>query len=222
MPDIKPFHYVKDVLGVEDILCPSAATPDVAVCSPMMASNNLDEFQSTVMGCTKCRLSQQRTNIVFGEGSAEAKLMFIGEGPGFEEDQQGRPFVGKAGQLLTKMIQAMGLKREAIYIANIVKCRPPENRNPFNDEIQSCIPYVKRQIELIKPEVIICLGSVATKALLNSTQSISRMRGVFVKYNNIPVMPTFHPAYLLRNEKMKKPAWEDLQQVMTHLGLPGK
>ena len=143
--------------------------------------------------------------------------MFIGEGPGYEEDKQGRPFVGRAGQLLTKMIEAMGLKREDVYIANIVKCRPPGNRNPFREEVASCISYLKKQIEIVSPEVIVCLGSVAATYLLNIDKQISKIRGEFLKYNGISVMPTFHPAYLLRNPGKKKEAWEDLKKVVNIL-----
>jgi DNA polymerase len=145
--------------------------------------------------------------------------MFIGEGPGYDEDMQGKPFVGKAGQLLTKMIIAMGLKREDVYIANIVKCRPPNNRNPLQEEIEPCINYLYRQIEIVNPKIIICLGSVASQALLKVETRISRLRGKFTNFKHIKVMPTFHPSYLLRNEKMKKPAWEDLQMVMKEMGL---
>jgi DNA polymerase len=145
--------------------------------------------------------------------------MFVGEGPGAEEDRQGRPFVGRAGQLLTKMIEAMGLKREEVYIANIVKCRPPDNRNPFREEATACIDYLKKQIELVSPKVIVCLGSVAATYLLNTEKQISKLRGEFVDFNGIKVMPTFHPAYLLRNPSKKKEAWEDLKKVINFLNL---
>jgi len=169
--------------------------------------------------CLRCILCKTRSNVVFGEGNDAADLMFVGEGPGAEEDRQGRPFVGRAGQLLTKMINAMNLERKDVYIANIVKCRPPENRNPFKEEIAKCIGYLYSQIDIVNPKVIVCLGSVAAQALLQTDKPISRLRGTFVDLNGINVMPTFHPAYLLRNPKMKRPAWEDLQAVMKILNL---
>ena len=167
--------------------------------------------------CKRCKLSEGRKNIVFGEGASDAALMFIGEGPGRDEDIQARPFVGDAGKLLTKLILKLGMKREDVYIANIVKCRPPYNRNPENDEIGVCRQFVEKQIEIIKPEVIVCLGKVAANALLRVATPISRMRGVFSEYNGIPVMPTFHPAYLLRNPKDKWLTWDDMQKVMEQL-----
>ena len=153
-------------------------------------------------------------NVVFGEGNPDAGIMFIGEGPGREEDIQARPFVGDAGKLLTNLIVKLGLKREDVYIANIVKCRPPYNRNPEEDEILTCIPFVKKQIDLIKPEIIVCLGRIAAHALLEVKIPISKMRGNFLSYNGIPVMPTFHPAYLLRNPKDKWLTWDDMQMVL--------
>lgn len=182
-------------------------------------SREMQNLLNKVSVCTECQLHKTRSNVVFGEGNTDARLMFIGEGPGAEEDRQGRPFVGRAGQLLTKMINAMGLEREDVFITNIVKCRPPQNRNPFKDEISTCIGYLHKQIEIIKPEVIISLGGVAAQTLLNTEKGISRLRGKFTELNGIKLMPTFHPAYLLRNPKMKRPAWEDLQEVMKILGL---
>lgn len=164
--------------------------------------------------CTRCRLSDSRRHIVFGEGSSEARLVFVGEGPGFDEDQCGRPFVGAAGQLLTKIIAAMNLTREAVYICNVVKCRPPGNRNPEMDEIRQCLPFLKRQLTAIRPRVICALGSVAARTLLETQSPISHLRGRFHDFNGIPVMPTFHPAYLLRNPEQKRAVWEDIQQIM--------
>ncbi|BAI80885.1 uracil-DNA glycosylase [Deferribacter desulfuricans SSM1] len=202
--------YLKEVFGIEEVL----------IKSDVKCNNELYDFYlNEVKDCNKCRLAKNRTNLVFGEGDPNAELMFVGEGPGAEEDKQGRPFVGRAGQLLTKMIEAMKLKREDVYIANIVKCRPPNNRAPLNDEIGACIPYLHKQIEIIKPKYIICLGSIAASALLNTTTAISKIRGSFREFKGIKVMPTFHPAYLLRNPKMKKLAWEDLQLVMKEMGL---
>ena len=180
--------------------------------------STLDEIAAAVRSCALCPLGASRTNPVPGEGNPNARLMFIGEGPGFDEDMQGRPFVGKAGALLDKMITAMQFTREEVYIANIVKCRPPDNRVPTPEEAQCCINYLKRQIELVRPEVIVLLGATAVKYLLNITNGISRMRGRWLSYENIPVMATFHPAFLLRQESAKRETWNDLQQVMARFG----
>ncbi len=174
----------------------------------------LGSLRAATGECRRCRLSEGRRNIVFGEGSPEAGLMFIGEGPGRDEDIQGRPFVGDAGKLLTKLIAKMGMKREEVYIANIIKCRPPLNRNPREDEIAACLPFVEKQIEIINPRVIVCLGKVSAHALLGTDIPISRLRGNFLQYRGIPVMPTFHPAYLLRNPKDKWLTWDDMQKVL--------
>lgn len=182
--------------------------------------NNRDALRllrEEIGDCRRCRLSEGRKNIVFGEGSPEADLMFIGEGPGREEDIQARPFVGDAGKLLTRMIMKLGLKREDVYIANIVKCRPPYNRNPENDEIAVCRSFVEKQIDIIKPKVIVCLGKVSANALLKVNIPISKLRGRFFQFNDIPVMPTFHPAYLLRNSKDKWLTWDDMQKVLEKL-----
>ncbi|UCD34100.1 MAG: uracil-DNA glycosylase [Nitrospiraceae bacterium] len=175
---------------------------------------SLVSLRDEIGDCRRCRLWQGRKNIVFGEGNSCAKLMFIGEGPGRDEDIQARPFVGSAGKLLTSLITKLGLKREDVYIANIVKCRPPGNRNPEVDEISTCIPFVEKQIDIISPQVIVCLGKISAQALLRSSIPISRMRGSFFHFRTIPVMPTFHPAYLLRNPKDKWLTWEDMQKVL--------
>lgn len=167
--------------------------------------------------CRLCRLCEKRTKIVFGVGDPGARLMFVGEGPGHDEDVQGIPFVGRAGQLLTDIIRAMGLTREQVYIANIVKCRPPENRTPEPDEIAACRGFIEKQIEIIAPEVIVCLGAVAVQALVSATGGITKMRGQLREYRGIPVMPTFHPAYLLRNPAAKKDVWQDMKKVMALL-----
>lgn len=182
-----------------------------------IAAMDWNQLRIATSRCRGCRLCETRTNVVFADGNEHAELMFIGEGPGADEDAQGVPFVGKAGQLLSKMIAAMQFKREEVYIANIVKCRPPGNRNPTDDEMASCLPYLLRQIELVRPKVIVLLGSVALKGLLNRS-GIMRMRGHWLDYRGIMVMPTFHPAYLLRYEAGKKDAWSDLQQVMKVFG----
>ena len=182
----------------------------------------LDEIDHHVKGCKECPLCQGRTNTVFGVGDPSARLMFVGEGPGYDEDRQGEPFVGKAGKLLDRMIAAMGLRRDQVYIANIVKCRPPGNRNPEPTESLKCLPYLREQIDIIKPEIICTLGNTPTRQLLQSTQSITRIRGTMLKYGDIPALPTFHPAYLLRNSAHKRLAWEDLQKIMQFLGLKTK
>jgi uracil-DNA glycosylase family 4 len=178
-------------------------------------------WKNEVDGCTKCKLAEcGRTNIVFGQGNPDADLMFIGEGPGRDEDLQGLPFVGRAGKLLNDIIKAMGMKREDVYIANIVKCRPPNNRNPESDEVKSCIPYLHRQIELIEPKVICSLGSISAHTLLEENTPISKMRGNWYEYRGVPLMPTFHPAYLLRNynKETRAKVWEDMQKIMARLG----
>lgn len=169
--------------------------------------------------CTRCKLHKARHTIVFGDGSANAKLVFIGEGPGADEDAQGLPFVGRAGKLLTQMIEAMGLQRKEVYICNVVKCRPPENRTPEPDEVAACSPYLLRQVDVINPKVIVCLGAVAAKTLLNTTRGISSFRGEWLEWRGRKLMATYHPAYLLRNPPAKAGVWKDLQKVMAELGL---
>ena len=177
----------------------------------------LKSLRNDIGDCHRCTLSEHRNNIVFGEGNPDAKLMFIGEGPGRDEDIQARPFVGDAGKLLAKLISKMGFKREEVYIANIVKCRPPSNRDPENDEITACRPYVEKQIEIINPKAIVSLGRIAAQSLLRSKTPISKLRGSFYDFQDIPVMPTFHPAYLLRNPKGKWLTWDDMQKVLEKL-----
>ena len=167
--------------------------------------------------CRRCKLSSTRTNIVFGDGAPRARLMFVGEAPGAEEDKTGLPFVGAAGKLLTKMIVAMKLAREDVYICNVIKCRPPENRPPEPDEVAACEPFLVKQIASVRPEVIVSLGRTATKMLLHDETPISKLRGNWREYNGVALMPTFHPAYLLRNPADKRLAWEDLQAVMAKL-----
>jgi uracil-DNA glycosylase family 4 len=182
--------------------------------------NDLDANEVT--GCTRCILCERRTNTVFGEGDPDAKIIFIGEGPGENEDLQGRPFVGRAGQLLDTMIAGMGLKREQVFIANIVKCRPPNNREPAPDEVATCTPYLERQIEIIRPKVIVTLGRPAAQHMLQSKISISRIRGQWMSWRGIKLMPTFHPAYILRNytPETRAAVWDDLKKVLAELGLP--
>ncbi len=175
---------------------------------------SLTDIRSDLGDCQRCKLASGRTHIVFGSGHAAAKLMFVGEGPGFEEDQQGEPFVGAAGRLLTKIIAAINLSRKQVYICNIIKCRPPGNRNPEPDEVESCLPFLERQIAAIQPNVICALGKVAAQTLLNSNDPISRLRGRFYDYNGSRLMPTYHPAYLLRNPDKKRAVWEDMKMLM--------
>ena len=183
------------------------------------APTTLEEIESEAKACVKCsELSRCRTNVVFGVGNPQAELMFIGEAPGHNEDVEGEPFVGRAGELLTKIIGAMGFARSEVYITNIIKCRPPENRTPLPDEVQSCLPYVLSQIELIQPKVIVALGATALRALLDIQIGITKMRGNWYTFRNIPIMPTFHPAYLLRNPPAKKEVWEDMKAVVAKLG----
>ncbi len=193
----------------------------------MQALKALDENRVRV--CRSCKLWETRTRTVFGQGHAAARLVFVGEGPGYEEDQQGLAFVGKAGQLLTRMIEAMGLSRDEVFICNVVKCRPPDNRTPAPDEIAACWPYLDEQLRIIRPEVIVALGKPAAQTLLRTQESIGRMRGHWFEYYTsgspnvgppTPLMPTYHPAYLLRSPAEKAKAWSDLKQVMARLGLP--
>jgi uracil-DNA glycosylase len=169
--------------------------------------------------CTRCKLHKGRNKLVFGDGNPKAELVFVGEGPGADEDAQGLPFVGRAGKLLTQMIEAMGLQRKDVYICNVVKCRPPENRAPEPDEVQTCSPYLLRQIDVINPKVIVCLGAVAAKTLLETTRGISQYRGDWQEWRGRKLMATYHPAYLLRNPPAKADVWKDLQKVMAELGL---
>jgi DNA polymerase len=175
------------------------------------ARPTLEEVREVLGDCTRCKLHPGRKHIVFGSGSPNAALVFVGEGPGADEDEQGLPFVGRAGQLLTRMIEAIGLTRDEVYIGNIIKCRPPLNRNPEPDEIASCEPFLLGQLAAIQPKLICALGTFAAQTLLRTKEPISRLRGRFFSYQGIPLLPTFHPAYLLRNPNEKKTAWEDLK-----------
>jgi len=189
---------------------------------------SLKTIAQTVSSCRKCEIGSIRTNAVPGQGNPKARLMFVGEAPGADEDQQGLAFVGRAGKLLTDIITAMGLTREEVFIGNVIKCRPPENRDPKQEEIDNCWPYLKRQLELIQPEVIVALGAHAAKTLLNTTDAIGKLRGRFHEYtfsDDLPpakLMPTYHPAYLLRNYSYdnRKRVWEDMMKVLKELGLP--
>ncbi len=208
-----------------------APPPPVAVAAPAVVApsvpsplpdasvrKTLDEVRIDLGDCKRCGLCQTRKQIVFGVGNPRAELVFVGEGPGADEDAQGIPFVGKAGQLLTKMIEAMGFLRDEVYICNVVKCRPPGNRNPEPEEITACEPFLQAQLRAIQPKVIVALGKFAAQTLLRDGTPISRLRGTWREYCGIQLMPTFHPAYLLRSPEEKKHAWADLKQVMQRFG----
>jgi uracil-DNA glycosylase family 4 len=184
--------------------------------------DTLELIRENLGECTRCRLHEQRKKIVFGAGNSRAQLVFVGEGPGRDEDIQGLPFVGRAGKLLTQMIEAMGLQREDVYICNVVKCRPPENRKPEDDETATCSPYLYRQLDAIAPRAIVCLGGVAAQTLLKTKDPISRFRGNWFDFRNTKLLATYHPAYLLRNPSAKGEVWKDLQKVMAYLGLKAK
>lgn len=199
----------------------ATALPDLLVEPGIRDAASLDSLREVLGDCQRCKLCKGRTTIVFGVGDPKARLMLVGEGPGEDEDLQGLPFVGKAGELLTDILtKGMGLTREQVYIANVIKCRPPNNRNPQPDEIVACQPFLRRQIELVQPEVLITLGNFPTQALLADRTPISRRRGRWHEYAGIALMPTFHPAYILRNPSDKRLIWNDIKLVMERLELP--
>ena len=199
-----------------------ATAPSLFEAIERIAGDTLPRIREDIADCTRCKLHKGRTKIVFGTGNPNADLMFVGEGPGRDEDLSGEPFVGRAGKLLTDMIKAMGLQRENVYIANVVKCRPPENRLPEKDEITTCSPFLMRQIDAIKPKVICTLGSCSAQTLLQTALGISKLRGEWFDFRGTKLMPTYHPAYLLRNPAAKPEVWKDLQKVMAVLGLQPK
>ena len=196
-------------------------TPGNLFVSPgLEATRNLEELRTHIGDCRRCKLAPHRTHLVFGVGNPRARLVFVGEAPGRDEDLQGEPFVGRAGQLLTEIItKGMKLRREDVYIANVIKCRPPDNRNPEPDEVASCEPFLLRQLELIGPEVVVALGKFAVQTLLRVKTPITQLRGRWYDYHGIKLMPTFHPAYLLRNPADKRLVWQDIQKVMLELGI---
>jgi uracil-DNA glycosylase family 4 len=201
---------------------PVANAPSMFEVLDRIEGDTLERIREDLGECTRCRLHKTRHNIVYGAGNARAELVFVGEGPGNEEDLQGLPFVGRSGKLLTQMIEAMGLSRDQVYICNVVKCRPPENRKPEEDESATCSPYLYRQLDVIAPKAIVCLGLTAAQSLLKTKDPISRFRGEWFDYRNTKLMATYHPAYLLRNPPAKADVWKDLQKVMAHLGLKAK
>jgi len=212
----------------------ASSAPAKSVVLPVIAGSRLFEAANKIAGetllkiredlgeCTRCKLHKGRNKIVFGDGSVKAKLVFVGEGPGADEDKQGLPFVGRAGKLLTQMIEAMGLQRSDVYICNVVKCRPPGNRQPGPDEVEACSPFLFRQLDSLQPKVIVCLGATAFQTLLQSNRSISHFRGQWLDFRGYKMLPTYHPAYLLRNPAAKADVWKDLQKVMAELGLEVK
>jgi len=194
------------------------AAPEVpSAVAHIPAPDTLDAIRSDIGDCQRCKLAPTRTTIVFGSGNPNAEIIFVGEAPGYEEDQQGLPFVGEAGRLLTKIIESTGIKREDTYICNILKCRPPNNRNPEPDEVIACSPFLKRQIAAIRPKIVCCLGKFAAQTMLQSGAPISRLRGEFHDIDGIRVIATFHPAYLLRSPEKKREVWEDMKQIRADL-----
>jgi DNA polymerase len=201
---------------------PVVAGPSLFEAVDKIVDDTLLKVREDLGECTRCKLHSTRHKIVFGDGNPKAELVFVGEGPGADEDAQGLPFVGRAGKLLTQMIEAMGLQRKDVYICNVVKCRPPENRQPEEDEVSTCSPFLLRQIDVIAPKVIVCLGAVAAKTLLRTNRGISQFRGEWLEFRGRKLLATYHPAYLLRNPPAKSDVWKDLQKVMAVLGLEVK
>jgi uracil-DNA glycosylase family 4 len=212
-----PASFLKKGDPVKKVRVPVIEGPPVK--SADRPAQTVPDVQNALGDCRRCSLCETRTNLVFGEGNVRAGLVFVGEAPGADEDSQGRPFVGKAGQLLTRIIVAMGLQRQDVYICNILKCRPPGNRNPRPEEIAACEPFLIRQIQAIGPKIICALGTFSAHTLLKTDVPISLLRGRFHRYQGIPLMPTYHPAYLLRNPAAKKQVWEDVQKIMKELEL---
>jgi len=211
LEELKKYFKFLPSLGIREIYLSSQAKE---IFEKMRSKKELlEEIRQKLGECKRCKLYQTRHHIVFGEGNPEAKLVLVGEAPGREEDLQGRPFVGAAGQLLTKMLKAIALSREEVYICNVVKCRPPGNRNPQPDEIEACLPFLLDQLKVINPKVICTLGTISTHALLNTNIAVSKLRGQIHEWHGIKLIPTFHPAYLLRNPAQKRLVWEDLQLI---------
>ena len=217
-PDSRPFAAQAEAVA-RAMSLPVVNAPTLFDATDKVEGDTLERIREDIGDCTRCRLHQHRHTIVFGSGNSSAKLVFVGEGPGADEDAQGLPFVGRAGKLLTQMIEAMGIRREDVYICNVVKCRPPENRLPEKDEIATCSPFLLRQLDAIHPQVIVCLGACAAQTLLNTNQGISRFRGEWLDFRGVRLIATYHPAYLLRNPAAKSEVWKDLQKVMAVLGL---
>lgn len=217
-------NYISEALensteeGKSELVSTNSTIPASSSSIDNTAGLSLDELNAKVLRCTRCELARTRNNVVPGMGVEHPDVLVIGEGPGHDEDMQGLPFVGKAGVLLDRMLAAIGLDRKAnCYIANIVKCRPPENRNPFPDEQAACFSFLEAQIHILKPKIILCMGKIAIEKLMNQNIAITQAHGEFFDYNGIPVMPTYHPSALLRNEELKRPAWEDLKKFKRRL-----
>ena len=213
-------RYLEDLVAFEgrEFVVPAEVMPAAEEAedsdpSVRSAAEELEAFRQEICSCTRCALGHSRQQFVFGAGDPQAGIMFIGEAPGAEEDRQGEPFVGAAGQLLTKIIEAMGMGREEVFICNLLKCRPPNNRDPQAEEVAACEPYLKRQIEIVRPQIICTLGRFAAQVLLKTTESMGRLRGQLHQYEGIPVICTYHPAALLRNPQWKRPTWEDVKRV---------
>lgn len=211
--------------GVDGLPYAPAPPPAQATVAPVpvptvapLERETVDQVRAGLGDCQRCQLGRSRTGLVFGGGNPRARLVFIGEAPGEEEERCGEPFVGEAGELLSKIIQAMGFAREEIYVCTLLKCRPPEDRSPLPEEIEACLPFLRRQLEAIGPEVIVALGTLAAQTLLQTKEPISRLRGRFHDWHGFRLMPTFHPAFLLQNAAMKREVWTDMQQVMRALG----
>ncbi len=210
---IKAYIETEKAYGISEMLIADASTGKIKRAKPASKPEVLSAISSEVFNCKRCSLYKTRRNTVFGDGDPNAELLFVGEAPGFDEDLQGMPFVGQAGKLLTKMIESIGLSRDGVYICNVLKCRPPENRSPLPEEISVCKEYLLRQIEAISPKVIVCLGKYAAYTLLEADEPITKIRGKDYDYRGIHIIPTFHPAYLLRNPNSKGHVWEDLKKI---------
>ena len=223
--DLKSYlEYLRE-LGIEGLPVSLESLPEKDGSNPSPApsrTKTLEDVRTELGDCQRCKLHRTRRTIVFGEGDKKAKLMIIGEGPGYDEDVQGRPFVGKAGQLLTKILQSIHLNREEVYIANIIKCRPPQNRNPEPDEIRSCYPFLLGQVRAIQPKIICALGTFAAQTLLKTERKITALRGKAYDQDGIQVIPTYHPAYLLRNPDKKRDVWEDMKRISELMEHPEK
>jgi DNA polymerase len=214
-----PPSVAADLVEPPPVVVATPVAGDLFTTPSLQAAGTLEALRAELGDCQRCKLSGGRTHIVFGVGNPRASLMFVGEGPGRDEDLRGEPFVGRAGQLLTEIItKGMKMRREDVYIANVIKCRPPENRNPEPDEIAACQPFLRRQIELVQPQVLVALGTFAAQTLLGVRTPISRLRGRWHEYQGVKLMPTLHPAYLLRNPNDKRLVWEDVKMVLRELG----
>jgi DNA polymerase len=195
----------------------AASQPKLSQSTSPSNAAGLQLIRDEMGNCQRCKLAPTRTNIVFGSGNPNAELMFVGEAPGFDEDKQGLPFVGRAGQLLTKIIESIDIKREDVYICNVLKCRPPDNRNPEPDEVMSCNPFLKKQLAMIRPKIVCCLGTFAAQTVMQTAAPISKLRGSFHDMDGMRVIATFHPAYLLRSPDKKRDVWEDMKQIRAEL-----